>query len=92
MTHWTARDPQAFAFSLRASFCLQLGIDTVMGYLSLGRAVRLAQERGQKVALIAYNDDDVENVRGPINGQVFVRCWERQGKPHDFFDLGEGAE
>jgi hypothetical protein len=36
---------------------------------------------------VAYDDGDPENHNGPINSQIFSRCWANAGKPSDFFAL-----
>jgi hypothetical protein len=58
------------------------------GNLTLGSAIEWARGVKVKVALVAYDDDDPMNLRGPINSQVFAECWRRCGCPRDFFDLG----
>src|SRR5438445_6727164 len=57
------------------------------GNLTLGNVVKYCRTLGMKVALVAYEDDDPDNDKGPINAEVFTKCWERLGKPRDFFDL-----
>jgi transcriptional regulator with XRE-family HTH domain len=60
-----------------------------IGGLNLRKAVNYAQAVGLKIAILAYNDDDPNNERGPINSEIFELCWEKQGKPIDFFALNE---
>ena len=57
------------------------------GNLTLGNTVKYARALGMKIALVMYNDADPENEKGPISAELFTKCWERLGKPHDFFDL-----
>jgi|SRR5271165_3623596 len=57
------------------------------GNLTLGNTVKYARALGMKIALVMYNDTDPENEKGPITSEVFTKCWERLGKPHDLFDL-----
>ena len=57
------------------------------GNLTLRNTVRYARALGMKVSLIAYDDGDSANVRGPINSEIFATCWTRQGAPKDFFEL-----
>jgi hypothetical protein len=59
------------------------------GNATLKRCVEYARVLGLKVAVVAYNDGDKENARGPIDGQVFEQCWQRSGRPNDFFDMQE---
>ena len=55
--------------------------------LSLSTIIRYSRKLGLKVAVLAYDDNDPDNNRGPVNAEVFNECWERQGKPSDFFVL-----
>ena len=57
------------------------------GNLTLRNFVQYSRALGMKVAVVAYDDDDPQNQNGPINSDVFTKCWERAGRPHDFFDL-----
>jgi hypothetical protein len=42
-----------------------------------------------KVAVVAYDDGDPSNEKGPINSEIFSVCWSQCGRPRDFFDLQE---
>ena len=53
------------------------------GNLTLEMIVRCARAVGIKVAVLAYNDGDKENLNGPIIPEVFYECWNRCGKPKD---------
>ena len=57
------------------------------GNLTLLKAVEYAKGVGLKVALVAYDDGDPLNQRGPISSEIFEQCWKLQGTPIDFFDL-----
>lgn len=57
------------------------------GNLTLKRIVQYARVLGHKVAVVAYDDRDPNNLNGPINAEIFSSCWERAGRPTDFFDL-----
>lgn len=57
------------------------------GNLELKTMVQYAQSVGMKVAIIAYDDGDYDNDKGPIISEIFTQCWNRLGKPQDFFDL-----
>jgi len=59
------------------------------GNMTLESTVRYARALGMKIALVAYDDGDPTNDKGPINAQVFTQCWERLGSPED---LSESAE
>jgi transcriptional regulator with XRE-family HTH domain len=57
------------------------------GNLTLRNFVQYSRALGMKVAVVAYDDDDPQNQGGPVNSDIFTKCWERAGRPHDFFDL-----
>jgi hypothetical protein len=59
------------------------------GNLSLRVIVEYARELGLKVALVAYDDGDPTNDRGPLNPNVFVKCWEKQGRPSNLFEVNK---
>ena len=59
------------------------------GNLTVGNVVKYTRALGMKVALVAYDDSDPDNNKGPINADVFTECWKRMGRPQDFFDLGD---
>lgn len=59
------------------------------GNLTLRNVIEYARALQKKVALVVYDDNDPLNQNGPINPQVFARCWERANKPSDFFELDE---
>ncbi|MBV9241987.1 MAG: XRE family transcriptional regulator [Acidobacteria bacterium] len=54
---------------------------------SLEKIIEYAQALEMKVSLVAYEDGDPRNTRGPIDADIFYICWERQGKPKNYFDL-----
>src|SRR5262245_46203539 len=56
------------------------------GNLELMTVVDWARALGGKVGIVAYNDLDPSNDRGPINPDVFVMCWDKAGRPSDFFE------
>lgn len=55
--------------------------------LTLKTVVKYARAVGLKIALVAYDDGDPENRRGPINSEIFTACWENVGRPQDFHQL-----
>jgi transcriptional regulator with XRE-family HTH domain len=57
------------------------------GNLGLKSVVKCARAIGRKVAIVLYDDGDSTNRNGPINSEVFSTCWERAGRPVDFFAL-----
>lgn len=62
------------------------GNSTVKTMVEYGHAL------GKKVAIIAYEDDDPNNDLGPVNAEVFTRCWEQAGKPRDLFSLPQQTQ
>jgi hypothetical protein len=60
------------------------------GNLGLKVMVETAGSLGMKVGVIAYDDHDPTNENGPIDPDVFVKCWERAGRPANLFEI-EGA-
>jgi antitoxin component HigA of HigAB toxin-antitoxin module len=57
------------------------------GKLTLKNIIKYARSLGMKVSIIAYDDGDHENERGPINSEIFRICWENCGQPADFWSL-----
>lgn len=61
------------------------------GNLTLKTVVEWARALDVKVAIVAYDDGDIQNDNGPVNPQIFATCWEKSGKPTDFFSAGMAA-
>jgi len=57
------------------------------GNMTIGIMVKFARAVGLKISLVAYDDNDPGNERGPINSDIFRMCWEKSGKPHDFWSV-----
>jgi transcriptional regulator with XRE-family HTH domain len=55
------------------------------GNMKLKTIVEWARALDVKVAIVAYDDGDVDNDNGPVNPQIFVKCWEKADRPTDFF-------
>jgi transcriptional regulator with XRE-family HTH domain len=55
------------------------------GNLELESIVRYARALKMKVSIVAYDDNDPENEKGPINSDIFRICWETLEKPRDFW-------
>ena len=62
------------------------------GNMKLNNIIKYARALGMKAAIIAYEDGDPGNRRGPINSEIFKICWENQGKPHDLWAFQETAK
>lgn len=54
---------------------------------SIEKIIQYARALNMKVSLIAYDDHDPDNTRGPIDSEIFATCWQRQGSPVDYFEL-----
>jgi ribosome-binding protein aMBF1 (putative translation factor) len=61
------------------------------GNLTLNSAVRLVRAAGMKVALVAYDDNDPQNNDGPVNSEIFNRCWKHVGAPKTFFEFADAT-
>jgi len=59
------------------------------GNPTLTKLIEYARALGMKVAVIAYDDNDPKNERGPINSEIFTNCWHQAGKPIDFWEMSE---
>lgn len=57
------------------------------GNLGLRLIVEYAGSLGMKASVIAYDDNDPDNTKGPINPEVFVKSWEKLGRPSDLFEV-----
>lgn len=57
------------------------------GNMTIRSMVRLVRVLGLKVSIVIYEDEDISD--GPIDPVVFLTCWERCGKPRDWFELGK---
>jgi len=59
------------------------------GNITLIEIIKYSRVLGLKVSIVAYEDDDPKNEKGPINSEVFNVCWKKLGKPTDFWALLE---
>jgi len=57
--------------------------------LTLKTIVAYARALGIKASIVAYDDNDPLNQRGPVNSAIFSTCWENAGKPSDFWSLND---
>lgn len=62
------------------------------GNLTLGSMIKWGQALGLKISIVAYDDDDAANEKGPIHAEIFQKCWNICGKPHDLWDMGQSDE
>lgn len=53
--------------------------------------VQYARGLGLKVAIVAYDDNDPGNDRGPIYSGVFEESWRRLNRPRDLSDVQEAC-
>jgi transcriptional regulator with XRE-family HTH domain len=61
------------------------------GNLTLKKIVEYVRALGRKVAIVEYNDADPKNLNGPINSEIFAKCWIMAGMPGDFFAIENAA-
>jgi hypothetical protein len=57
------------------------------GNFKLRSMTEYARALGMKVAVVAYDDNDPKNLKGPVNSEIFYRCWKLMGSPADFYEL-----
>lgn len=57
------------------------------GNVSLLTVIKFARTLGMKVSVVAYEDDDPKNTKGPIGAEIFQACWEKCERPQDFWAL-----
>lgn len=62
------------------------------GNLTLKKIIEYTRTMGKKVAVVCYDDDDPENQNGPINSEIFELCWQKAGRPSDFFQMEESPQ
>ncbi|HEX9120810.1 MAG TPA: XRE family transcriptional regulator [Terriglobales bacterium] len=55
--------------------------------LTVRNIVKFARGIGKKVAIVVYDDLDQANNKGPLNGEIFDRCWQAVGQPRDVFSI-----
>jgi len=61
------------------------------GNFGITQMVKYARALGMKASIVAYDDNDPENKKGPINSEIFKMCWEQLGKPRDFWAMQDIA-
>jgi transcriptional regulator with XRE-family HTH domain len=61
------------------------------GNLSIETVVKFARALKLKVSVVAYDDGDESNERGPINADIFRLCWEHAKKPADMWSFKENT-
>lgn len=62
------------------------------GNIELETIVKFSKALNMKVAIVAYEDNDPKNTKGPIDPEIFKICWEKAGKPRDFWAFQEVIE
>jgi transcriptional regulator with XRE-family HTH domain len=60
--------------------------------LNLKTMARYARALGMKVAVVAYDDNDPQNERGPVGSEIFTTSWEKIGKPRDVWSVSENIQ
>jgi transcriptional regulator with XRE-family HTH domain len=57
------------------------------GNLTLDSIIEWARAVGMKVSMVAYEDGDTQNLKGPVHSEIFRMCWEKAGKPSDRWEF-----
>jgi transcriptional regulator with XRE-family HTH domain len=57
------------------------------GNFSLLTVIKLARTLGMKISIVAYEDEDPKNVKGPVNSEIFTACWAKCNSPRDFWGV-----
>jgi transcriptional regulator with XRE-family HTH domain len=57
--------------------------------LTLKTMVAYATALGLKVAIVAYDDNDPKNEKGPVGSEIFTTTWEKVGRPRDVWSIKE---
>jgi len=57
------------------------------GNLTIRSMVKYARAVGMDVSVVLYKKTDELKEWGPIHADIFRICWERAGKPKDFFEV-----
>jgi len=57
------------------------------GNFTLSMLVKCGRALNLELAIVAYDDGDRENNHGPIDSDIFRICWEKAGKPRDYFSI-----
>lgn len=60
-------------------------IFNMTGNITLENIIKYSRALGMKVAIVVYEDNDPKNKKGLINPEIFKTCWEKMGKPRDFW-------
>ncbi|SPF52212.1 hypothetical protein SBA4_4930003 [Candidatus Sulfopaludibacter sp. SbA4] len=55
--------------------------------LTLRTIAKYSRALGIKAAIVAYDDGDPQNTKGPITSEIFTTCWEQAGRPRDVWAL-----
>jgi hypothetical protein len=61
-------------------------------FLSLVECLKWARAAGMKFILVAYDDEDTDNERGPVNCELVRLAWELLGRPDTMTQLREAAK
>jgi len=60
--------------------------------LNLKTMVKYARALGMKIAVVAYDDNDPQNERGPVGSEIFTIAWDKVGKPRDVWSLSDNIQ
>ena len=60
--------------------------------LNLKTMVKYVRALGMKMAIVAYDDGDPNNERGPVGSEIFSIAWDKVGKPRDLWSVSANIQ
>jgi hypothetical protein len=79
----------------KQQFAARIGVDPSRvsqlihnpGNLQIDTMVKCSRALSKKMAIVLYDDGDIQNIDGPISGEVFRDCWLKLNQPKASFEL-----
>jgi transcriptional regulator with XRE-family HTH domain len=59
--------------------------------MTLRLMIKCARALGLKISVVAYDDGDKDNKKGPVPADIFRICWEKQAQPADMWNLQQAS-
>jgi hypothetical protein len=82
--HWTAESINNFTYRIAADFLAQVETKIENGDISRSE---LAQRLDRTPGRVSQLFNNPGNNNGPVNSEIFYRCWEHMGAPKTFFEF-----